>query len=151
MRFKSTYLLFILVASQFLTSCYQDLVERNYSSSTPGYASPLTEKKNPRKRSNQFVDTNSRFRSQDPNNVPVIVNDPFAAGVNAPVLSSNSINSYNRMPVNRNMPQQQTGPYGSLSNAENPMIRGNILIQNNSPIYPQPSFGSNIYSPVRRQ
>ena len=147
MKKKSIHIIFLTVVSMSVSACFNDFVETQYTSDTPGYVSPKTQaNKMANRQNNRFINSESKFRKQNAQTVPVILNDPFAAGI------SNSLQNALNDPFSQNIFQQQQNPnpYGSLANSENGIIRGNVLIQNSAPVYPQSSFGNNTFSPYRR-
>ncbi len=167
---RSTYFFkTILLSCSFaciLTSCMEDLVERDYESDTVGYSNAKIAEA--RREVNQFVAQNNARPNnvqQNPNNVPVIINDPFAMSNNLGLNNANNTLNPNNVYLQRPnglMPmQQQVGyqgagyqsPYGSLANAENNVISPNVFVPSGSNLptsYQQPTFGSNIYNPYNR-
>jgi hypothetical protein len=132
-----------------------DLVEKNYKSDTAGYEAAQFREQ--RKQINQYIANNvSQAPKINPNanKVPVIINDPFAISnslglAQNPALSANNVyvnNQAGLQPIYPNSGYQS--PYGSLANSESQIITPNTLMQNsNTPIYQQPTFGSNNYRP----
>lgn len=151
MKNKSTYFLVIFASLLSLQACeMQPLSETEYQPTTAGYEDV---RNNQQRRSINIASGNNNA-VQNPSNVPVIINDPFAISRS---LSANPVpnsglgnNVYVSSPQGL-VPVQAGNPYGSLANTEDQVIEPNVLINNSAynPNYQRPSFGSNIYSPVR--
>ncbi len=81
------------------------------------------------------------------NNVPVIVTDPMALSRGYPQQPTVAYGSNVYSPI---APAAYgSNAYGSLGTAQPGVIGSNVLMQNASPVYNQPAFGNNTYSPIR--
>lgn len=152
MVFKSTYFSFSVVCgAMFLCSCVMQPLSENYSSSTDEYnnarnkeiASNIVEQSARRQANNVATPI------QNPNNVPVIINDPFAVSNS---IANNAITATGlggNVYVNTPQGVIRSNPYGSLVNSENNVITPNVMMQNRTGFapYQQPTFGSNYYRP----
>jgi len=164
MQYKSTYLFKLCAVCLVFSSCgMQDL------SDTTSYAEPEMVAGYKEARENTIRRTAVRQQQrqesvqsaavpvQNGANIPVIINDPFAIGNS---LSGNVTNGYANNPgignnvfyqTNAGLVPASNGNYSSLANSERQVITPNVLINNSVPqAYQQPSFGSNIYMPMRR-
>ena len=142
-KVKIFFLTLIIFSS---TSCMvETAVDTSYSPTVVGYAAA---RKNSSAQSGQGdALASSAYRVQNPRKVPVIVNDPFAQSIqrfNPSFASQNALRTYSAEQIYNNR------SYGSLANSEQDFIRQDVLMQNNSPAYPAPTFGQNIYTPYGR-
>lgn len=126
-------------------------LSENYSSGTSDYDNARN-----REIVSNLVEQSTRRQAnrianpvQNPNNVPVIINDPFAVSNsianNAVATTGLGGNVY----VNTPQGVIRSNPYGSLANSENNVIVPNVMMQNSTGFtpYQQPTFGSNSYRP----
>lgn len=113
-----------------LTGCMQDMVQKDYASDETGYEKTVVE--------NAVKQASVGDKNAERMLPPVVVNNPYAlasslgniepaAGGNVQVINNNTM-------------------YSDLNAG---MIKSGAFMQNNAPVYQQPtSFGTNYYSPT---
>ncbi len=145
MQTKSIHISFSLLTVLFLTSCMQDLVEKNYTPTVEGYKQDDSVVFAVNNKTPSGISTQNKTSS---NNIPVLYTDPYAVGRNIGQTATVATSIYNTL--------QPTGYggnsiYGSLGSAPAGTFNQGILIPNTTPMYQQPSYGNNnIYTPQRR-
>lgn len=153
MIYKSTYFFLITIFLATLQACGMQSLSEVYQPTTPGYEAARAADFRKSINNNRITNIATGTPVQNPNNVPVIINDPYAISRelanSSPATSGLGGNVFIQGPNGLVPSNSYNNPYGSLANTENQIITPNVLMQNsNNPRpYQRPSFGSNYYRP----